>query len=304
MKRVAIVGGTGFIGSHAMNAFIDTGLSVFGLSRHSNTGCYAVDYEDLTDLAAALKGVNSVVHVAGLAHLSSKSVADAENAYYSANVRVAANVAEAAIAAGVERFVLLSSAGVFGFQSPPGGFNDSMEPRPYDPYTKSKLEGERRILEIASGHMELVILRPPMVYGPNAPGSFRRLHKWVERGLPLPVGRICARRSFIGIRNLCSALVAAEASSQAGILPMIVADREPVSVGEFAKEIALVAGRRSRILPVPRKVLEYGLSLIGMKEEYRRIALPFELYPSRIHTMLDWQAPYSLTEELRWARYA
>jgi nucleoside-diphosphate-sugar epimerase len=82
---------------------------------------------------------------------------------------------------------------------------------------------------------------------------------------------------------------------------MIVADREPVSVGEFARELASVKGRHSPVLPVPLKVLEYGLSIVGMGEEYRRIALPFELYPSRIHSILNWRAPYSLTEELRWA---
>jgi UDP-N-acetyl-alpha-D-quinovosamine dehydrogenase len=304
MKRVAIVGGSGFIGSHALNAFKSAGQSVLGLSRRANAlGCRAVDYANMEGIAAAIKGVDSVVHVAGLAHVASNSLVDAEGAYHAANVHVAVSVAKAAILAGVSRFVLLSSAGVFGSHSPPGGFNDSMEPNPYDAYTKSKLEGERGVLEVASGRMTLVILRPPMVYGPDAPGSFHRLCTWVERGLPLPVGRIFARRSFIGIRNLCSALVAAEAAPQAGTLPMLVADREPVSVGEFAREISSVYGRRSLVLPVPRKILEIGLSLMGMREEYRRIALPFELHPSLVHSVLNWRAPYSLTEELRWARH-
>jgi nucleoside-diphosphate-sugar epimerase len=305
MKRVAIVGGSGFIGSHALSAFKTAGHSVLGLSRRESTsGCHAVDYADIEAIAAAIKGVNSVVHIAGLAHVASKSLVDAESAYYSANVHVAVSVAKAAILAGVSRFVLLSSAGVFGSHSPPGGFNDSMEPNPYDAYTKSKLEGERGVLNVVSGRMALVILRPPMVYGPGAPGSFHRLCKWVERGLPLPVGRIFARRSFIGIRNLCSALVAAEAAPLPGTLPMLVADREPVSVGEFAGEISRVYGRRSLILPVPRGMLEIGLGLVGMKDEFRRIALPFELHPSLINTVLNWRAPYSLTEELRWAKYA
>jgi len=306
MRTVAIVGGLGFIGRHATAAFKTKGESVLALSRRPDTaGCSsAIDYMDVDALVRVLRGVNSVVHVAGLAHVSSKSLRDAENAYYSANVHVAVNVAQAAIVAGVDRFVLLSSAGVFGAHSPPGGFNDSMEPQPYDLYTKSKLEGERRVLDVVSGQMGLVILRPPMVYGPNAPGSFHRLCKWVEKGLPLPVGRISARRSFIGIRNLCSALLAAEASPPTTILPMIVADREPVSVAEFAREIAGVNGRRSFVLPVPRKILECGLRLVGLGEEYRRIALPFELHTSRIHSLLNWQAPYSLAEELRWAKYA
>ncbi len=305
MRRVTVVGGSGFIGRHAIDAFKSTMESVAGLSRRGNTvGCQPVDYTDVRALAAVLKGVDSVVHVAGLAHVSSKSLADAENAYHLANVDVAVSVAKAAIIAGVSRFVLLSSAGVFGSYSPPGGFNDAIEPKPFDLYTKSKLEGERRVLETVGGQMALVILRPPMVYGPNAPGTFNRLCKWVEMGLPLPVGRIFARRSFVGIRNLCSALVAAEASSHTGLLPMLVADREPVSVAEFATEIARTYGRRSFIIPVPRVILECGLRSVGLGEEYRRIALPFELHPSRIHSTLNWRAPHSLAEELRWARSA
>jgi nucleoside-diphosphate-sugar epimerase len=305
MKRVAIVGGSGFIGRHALSAFKTAGHSVVGLSRRANTTeCQAVDYTDIEAMAAAMRGANSVVHVAGLAHVAANSLMNAESAYHSANVHVAVSVAKAAILAGASRFVLLSSAGVFGSQSPPGGFSDSMQPNPYDAYTRSKLEGERGVANVLSGQAALVILRPPMVYGPDAPGSFHRLCKWVQRGLPLPVGRIFARRSFIGIRNLCSALVSAEAAAQVGTLPMLVSDREPVSVGEFAGEISRAYGRRSLILPVPRGMLELGLGLVGMREEYRRIALPFELHPSLIHAVLDWQAPYSLTEELLWAKHA
>jgi nucleoside-diphosphate-sugar epimerase len=305
MKRVAIVGGSGFIGSHALNAFKSAGHSVMGLSRHENAiACHAVDYTDIEAVAAAIAGVDSIVHVAGLAHVDSRSLMNAESAYRSANVDVAVAVAKAAILAGVNRFVLLSSAGVFGSQSPPGGFSDSMEPNPYDEYTRSKLEGERGVAKVLSGQMALVILRPPMVYGPNAPGSFHRLCKWVQRGLPLPLGRIFARRSFIGIRNLCSALVSAEAAPKAGTPPMLVADEAPVSVGEFAAEISRVYGQHSFVLPVPRRMLQVGLGLVGMTEEYRRIALPFELHPSLAHTVLNWRAPYSLTEELRWAKHA
>jgi nucleoside-diphosphate-sugar epimerase len=303
MRTVAIFGASGFIGSNATSAFRSRGDSVLALSRSAHAlNCSPVDYMDVNALARALIGVDSVVHVAGLAHVSAKSLVDAEHAYYLANVMVAVNVAKAANMAGVAQFVLLSSAGVLGPQSPPEGFDDSVEPRPYDLYTKSKLEAERCVLEIVKGNMGLVILRPPTVYGPNAPGSFRRLSKWIEQGFPLPVGRIFARRSFIGIRNLCSALMAAEASSQTGILPMIVADREPVSIGEFVREIARANGRRSLVVPVPQSILEFGLHLVGLREEYRRIALPFELRPSRIHSLLNWQVPYSLAEELRWGK--
>jgi nucleoside-diphosphate-sugar epimerase len=301
MKKVAVIGGSGFIGSHLTSAIKTTGRSVVAFSRRGNAvNCVPADYADIDALARALEGVNSIAHVAGLAHVSSKSLLDAESAYYSANVHAAVNVAKAAVLAGVERFILLSSAGVFGSHSPPEGFNDSSAPQPYDLYTKSKLEAEHRVQEIVSSRMELVILRPPMVYGPNAPGSFRGLHLWVEKGLPLPFGSIFARRSFVGIRNLCSAFIAAETSRSTQDLPMIVADRESVSVAEFARAIARANGRRATVLPVPRWALKYGLTVLGLEEEYRRIALPFELHPSRISSIIGWEAPYTLADELRW----
>jgi nucleoside-diphosphate-sugar epimerase len=298
MTNVAIVGGTGFIGRHAMSAFSRAGRTAVAFSRGT------VDYTNVDALAVAFKGMNSVVHIAGLAHLPAKSLRDAEKAFVAANVHVAVNVARAALRAGVERFVLLSSAGVFGAVSPPGGFDDSTEPRPYDAYTASKFEGEKAVSEILSGHIGVSILRPPMVYGPHAPGSFRRLTEWVTRGLPLPVGKISARRSFIGVRNLCSALVAAECASQAGARPMIVSDEEPLSVGDFARAVARVSGRRFPVISVPPRLLKFGLQIAGMSDEYRRIALPFELRTSLIHSVLNWRAPYSLIEELRWAQTA
>jgi nucleoside-diphosphate-sugar epimerase len=298
MSNVAVVGGSGFIGRHAMSAFSSAGKSAVAVSRGT------VDYTNVDALAAALRGINSVVHSAGLAHLSANSLRDAERAFAEANVHVAANVARAALRAGVERFVLLSSAGVFGAVSPPGGFDDATEPQPYDSYTASKFAGEKAVSEILAGHIGISILRPPMVYGPHAPGSFRRLTEWVKRGLPLPVGRISARRSFIGVRNLCSALVAAESASQTAVRPMIVCDEEPVSVGDFARAVASVSGRSFPVISVPSRLLKFGLQIAGMGEEYRRIALPFELHPSLIHSVLDWRAPYSLIEELRWAHGA
>ena len=204
-------------------------------------------------------------------------------------------MAKAGIHAGVRKFILLSSAGVLGQASPPGGFNDSSPAMPYDAYTASKLEAEKQVLDVAGEHMAVRILRPPMVYGAGAPGSYRRLCKWIDRGLPLPLGSIVARRSFVGIRNLCDLLMTIAASSAdvpRELSAMLIADANPLTVADFARQIAAVRGRRARLLPIPSWLLERTLAAAGLQEEYRRLALPFELAPSRAREIFEWQPPY------------
>jgi nucleoside-diphosphate-sugar epimerase len=220
------------------------------------------------------------------------------------NVSLAVNMVKASTRVGVGRFVLLSSAGVLGQASPPQGFGDASSAIPYDAYTTSKFEAEQQVLEVARGNLSLTILRPPMVYGPGAPGSYRRLCKWIERGLPLPLASIAARRSVVGIRNLCDLLVTIASSTREVPLElstMLVADSEPITVAEFARQIALVRGKRARLLPVPPQLLKWGLRIAGLQEEYRRLALPFELMPSRARELFQWRPPHATVEELGWA---
>ncbi len=305
MKSIAVTGASGFIGRHVAAAFRNTGATVRGFTRTNQyPDLIQLNYLDMDSAVRALDGVEILVHIAGLAHVSSKSLDDPLARYREANVDVAVSMAEAGIRAGVRKFILLSSAGVLGQASPPGGFDDSSPAMPYDAYTASKWEAERQVLEAAGRNIAVSILRPPMVYGAAAPGSYRRLCKWIDRGLPLPLANIVARRSFIGIRNLCDLLVTIAASGRE-VPPdesaMLVADSEPMTVAVFARKIAFVRGRRARLLPVSSWLLERALAAAGLQEEYRRLALPFELAPSRARAIYEWQPPYSTSEELSWA---
>jgi nucleoside-diphosphate-sugar epimerase len=304
LDSVAVTGASGFIGKHAASAFRDAGAMVRGFTRASaGANLIPLNYFDSDLTARAFDGADTIVHAAGLAHVSAKSLADPTAEYFDSNVRVAVNMVTAGIRAGVANFILLSSAGVLGQESPAGGFHDASPPMPYDAYTRSKYDAEQRVLDIADGKIAVIIVRPPMVYGPGAPGSFRRLCQWIDRGLPLPLGKVSARRSFVGIRNLCHLLVAI-ASSTKQVSPeasaMLVADLEPMTVMEFATKIAAVHNKRARPLPVPSRLLEWGLSVMRLQEEYRRLALPFELAPSRAREIYEWQPPYSTGEELAW----
>ncbi|HEV7611165.1 MAG TPA: NAD-dependent epimerase/dehydratase family protein [Steroidobacteraceae bacterium] len=305
MKTVGITGTSGFIGKHVAAAFRDAGLTVRAFAREAaSPDLIPLDYLDAESLARALDGVDAVVHIAGLAHVSPKSLDDPLSRYRESNVGLSVAMMKASIRAGVGQFVLLSSAGVLGQASPPGGFDDSSPAMPYDMYTISKFEAEQRVAEAAKGNLSLTILRPPMVYGRDAPGSYRRFCNWIDRGLPLPLARIAARRSVLGIRNLCDLLVTIATSARQ--IPhefptLLVADSEPITVAEFARQIALVRGRRARLLPIPPQLLELGLRAAGLQEEYRRLALPFELMPARARALFDWRPPYTTSEELAWA---
>jgi nucleoside-diphosphate-sugar epimerase len=306
MKRVGITGASGFIGRHVAAAFRDAGSTVRAFSRAAaGPDLIPLNYRDPESVARAFDGMDAVVHIAGLAHVSPKSLDDPLSRYRESNVDLSVAMMQSSIRAGVGRFVLLSSAGVLGRASPTGGFDDSSPAMPYDAYTTSKFEAEQRVLQAAEGNISLAILRPPMVYGPGAPGSYRRLCRWIDRGLPLPLASIAARRSVLGIRNLCDLLVSIVGSAREiprELSTMLVADPEPVGVAEFARQIALVRGRPARLLWMPQKLLEWGLRAARLEEEYRRLALPFELTPSRVRTLFDWRPPHTTIEELAWAR--
>jgi nucleoside-diphosphate-sugar epimerase len=303
LKVVAVTGASGFIGSHAVDTFERAGLRVRAFSRQSSVArVRSLNYLDSESVARAIEGIQTLVHIAGLAHVSSRRMPDADGRFHEANVLVAVSVAKACLMAGVANLVMLSTAGVLGGQSPPGGFEDSSRPDPYDAYTKSKLEGELRVSELASaGNLAVAIIRPPMVYGPNAPGTFSRLCAWIDRGWPVPVGSLDTRRSFLGIRNLCDALLHAANARVQGINAMLVADTEPVTMAEFARQIAHHMGRPSRIVSVPLWLLKCGLVATGRADDIRRLAYPFELHPSRLQTLLGWRVPYPLDAELGWA---
>jgi len=157
---------------------------------------------------AALEGVETVVHLAGLAHLSDASVVAAADAFSHVNAEGTARLAAAAVGAGIRRLVLVSSALVHGEASPGRPLSEEDEPAPTSPYARSKLASERRLIAAARGSgLQWVILRPPMVYGAKARGNFRRLAGLVRTGLPLPLGSATAPRTFIGIDNLADAVV-------------------------------------------------------------------------------------------------
>jgi len=291
VTRLAITGAGGFIGREFVSSTRALGFEVVPLGR--------------TELEASpdqhIAGCHAVVHLAARAHVLESAAAADLDAFERSNVELTRAVAGAACRAGVARFVFVSSAGVLGRQSPPGGFDDNSRPAPHDAYTRSKLAAEEMLLDEFQGSVEIVIVRPPLVYGPDAPGNFGRLVRLVRRGWPLPLGALDAPRSMIGLRNLCDALRRVATAPEANGLRLLVADRESPSVAGLVAEMAVALGRRSRLWPVPPPVLRLAFGAVGRGQDFERLAAPFLLRPVLVPDRLGWHAPHRFADELRWA---
>ena len=291
MSALAVTGAGGFIGTEFVRSTLEARENVVLLGR--------AELDE--SLHRRLRGCDTLVHLAARAHVLDADAAADAKAFERSNVALTQLVADAACRAGLGRMVFVSSAGVLGRRSPPGGFHDHSRPAPHDAYTRSKLAAEEMLMGHYATRIEVVIVRPPLVYGPNAPGNFGRLLRLVRRGWPLPFGALDAPRSMIGLRNLCDALRHAAAHPHASGLRMLVADRESPSVAGLLTECATAMGRPARLLSIPYSVLEMAFRVIGRESDFERLTAPFQLHPVVAVERLGWTPPWSFEEELRWA---
>jgi nucleoside-diphosphate-sugar epimerase len=223
------------------------------------------------------------------------------------NCDSAVRLAEAA-AGLVRRFVLLSSVKVHGEDSGSGVYGEDDALTPEDSYGRSKLEAERALTETAARTgMELVLIRPPLVYGPGVKANFLRLLSWVDSGLPLPLASVHNRRSLIYVGNLVDA-IARCAEHPAARGPFLVSDEESVSTPELVSRIARALGRPQRLVPMPPVLLRVAGMIAGRRDEIRRLTGSLVVDSSRARQVLDWRAPYTLdaglAETARWFRSA
>ena len=240
MTAVLVTGASGFIGRAACAEFAKRGWTVRAGVRTA-----------ITDLAKGwpLDGVDVVVHLAGIAHELRGQ--NAESMYQEMNCAATERLARAAVQAGVRRFVFMSSIKVNGERTPPDEpFRAGDEPNPQDRYARSKWAAERALAALA-GKLEVVVLRPPLVYGPGVRANFLRLIRLVERRLPLPFGAIRNRRSMIYVGNLVELIVLAASSTAAAGRTLFAADGEDLSTPQLVREIGNALGAPTRLVPVP-----------------------------------------------------
>jgi nucleoside-diphosphate-sugar epimerase len=247
-----------------------------------------------------LDGVDAVVHLAAIAHRAA-SEADIRRINFDATLRLAESAAGS-----VRRFVFLSSVKVHGEDSGVEAYSEAAPLRPEDSYGRSKLEAEHALTDLAvrSG-MELVLIRPPLVYGPWVKANFLRLLGWIDSGLPLPLASVRNRRSLIYLGNLIDAIArCTEHPSARGAF--LVSDAEAISTPELVSRIARALGRPPRLIPAPPALLRLAGTIAGRADEVRRLTGNLVVDPSRARRVLDWEPPYALDQGLaetaRWFR--
>ena len=302
--RVLLTGATGFVGRHTVPLLAARGHRVRAALRTASEGPWepAVvgDIGPDTDWTAALAGVDAVIHMAARVHVMRDTASDPLAEFRRVNTAGTIRLAEQAAAAGVKRFVFLSSIKAMVDESRPAPLDAAATPAPHSPYGVSKLEAERALAEIAARTgMEVAVIRPPLVYGPGAAGNMRALLKLVATGLPLPLGGIRNRRSLIYVGNLADAVVTVLEHPDAAGQTFLVQDGEPLSTADLVRAIAAALDRPARLIPVPQGLMALGAALTGTRAVFDRLAGTLTVDDRPIRERLGWRPPHDLATGLR-----
>ena len=253
-----------------------------------------------TDWTESLKGVHAVVHLANRAHVLRETAMDPATACREVNVEGTRRVAEQAVAAGVRRLVYLSSVKVLGERTQAQAFYEGSLPAPEDPYGESKRDAEKVLHDIAARTgLEVVVLRPPLVYGPGVGANFLRLMQWVARGIPLPVAAIRNRRSLIYVGNLASAIEACLLHPAAAGRTYLVSDGTPVSTAQLVTMLAAALAVSDRSWALSPDLLRLTGMALGMSGEVARLVDSLVVDDDLIRRELGWNPPFSTAEGLR-----
>jgi nucleoside-diphosphate-sugar epimerase len=304
--RVVVTGASGFIGRALVSRLAQSGHEVLAVSRSGSgaePGSTLVlrDYSDPAPLARNFAGYDTVVHLAALAHRSVPSHEGRAGAVFAPNVAAATAVANAAAAAGVRRLVLVSSIGVNGNRTGPRPFSEEDAANPVEPYAVSKWQSESAVRQVASDHpdLEFVIVRPPLVYGPGAPGNFGRLLRAVQRGMPLPLGGLANRRSFLGLDNLLNFIELTIGHPGARNELYLLSDGEDVSTDDFIRRLGRACGTPARLVYCPLPLLGMLARLGGRQEQLDRLVSSLQVDSTKARTQLGWSPAFTLDEGLR-----
>jgi nucleoside-diphosphate-sugar epimerase len=307
MLKIVVTGANGFVGSALCIEAIVRGMAVRGITR---TPCdlpagvrnLVVDrIDDSTNWRQVLAGCDAVIHLAARVHVMHDTAADPLTAFRVVNLGGTLSLARQAAAAGVKRFVFISSVKVNGEATfSRKRFTAEDVPAPLDAYGVSKVEAEEGLRELfAQTGMEVVIIRPPLVYGPGVKANFAGMMRWLRRGIPLPLGAIHNQRSLVALDNLIDLIVTCLTHPAAANQTFLVCDGEDLSTTQLLRRMGAALGTPARLLPVPMSALKLGAALLRRPELVQRLCGSLQIDMSKTQELLGWRPPFSVEESLQ-----
>lgn len=311
-ERVLVTGSNGFVGKYVCRKLLASGyipvagvrdLRVWLELQRAIPGLTEVSL--LGDLGAnpvprdSFSGVSAVVHLAARVHVMKESADDPLREFRGVNVDGAKSMALAAAAAGVRRFIFVSTVKVHGESTCGHPFREDMPSNPEDPYAISKWEAEEALRAVAARTgLEVVIVRPPLVFGPGVRGNFLRLIKLVDRALPMPWPRRANCRSMIGVDNLADFLVRCVGHPKAPGRSFLVKDSEDISTRELISRLARDLGRPLKLFPVPEPLVRFAATLASKQDTVGRLLDSLVIDSCKAQALLEWSPPVALDDGL------
>lgn len=305
MASILISGANGFVGRVLCDTLAKRCVAIRpgvrgAREQVSGVSPYVVgDIGAHTDWAPALEDVSEVVHLASRVHVMNESGSDIDALYRATNTFGTLRLAQQAADAGVKRFVFLSSIKVNG-EERDEAYSENDQPAPIGPYATSKRDAELGLWEVADrSGMEVVVIRPPLVYGPGVKANFLSMMRWLHRGVPLPFGAISNRRSLVSIGNLVDFIITCVDHPAAANETFMVSDGEDLSTTDLLVRLAAALEVKARLIKVPVPVLRLGATMFGQGETLRRLCGSLCVDASKANRLLNWSPPLSVDDGLR-----
>ena len=302
-----VTGINGFVGNCLNEKLAKNKFLVKGVIREGNcraatiqVPCLIDNIDSFTNWSECLAGVDIVIHLAARVHVMQDQAANPLQEFLEVNLDGTINLAKQAADAGVKRFVYVSSIKVNGEFTVNKPFNEQDNPNPQDPYAVSKYQAEKGLFELAkTTGMEVVIIRPPLVYGAGVKANFLQLIGLVNRLFPLPLASVKNQRSMIYVGNLVDAIITCATHPKAANQLYLVSDNELVSTPQLIRQLARALGKRSLIFPFPIFMMKFLARFFGKSAAVDRLTQSLVIDSSKIRNELDWKPPYTMEQGLK-----